>query len=59
MIISHQERILRIADEIIMIKNGELAARGTADEILPLLTGTDVAAKTCNVAEIWKGGTHS
>ena len=59
LIISHQERILRIADEIIMIKNGELAARGTADEILPLLTGTDVAAKTCNVAEIWKGGTHS
>jgi len=41
-IISHQERILDIADEIIVIKAGEITARGVKDEILPeLLKGTD------------------
>ena len=32
LIISHQERIIRLADEIILIANGEIAGRGTADE---------------------------
>lgn len=41
MIISHQERILNIADEIIVISAGEVKARGRKDEILPeLLQGT-------------------
>lgn len=35
LIISHQERILNIADEIIMIADGKLAARGSKEEILP------------------------
>lgn len=35
LIISHQERILNIADEILMIVDGKLAARGTKKEILP------------------------
>lgn len=40
-IISHQERILNIADEIIVLANGELKAQGKKDEILPeLLNGT-------------------
>ncbi len=40
-IISHQERILNIADEIVVIANGTVKARGTKDEILPeLLDGT-------------------
>lgn len=40
-IISHQERILNIADEIVVIANGTVKARGTRDEILPeLLEGT-------------------
>ncbi len=36
-IISHQERILNIADEIIVIKDGELLERGTREKILPTL----------------------
>ena len=34
-IISHQERIISLADEIIVVGGGELQYRGTADEILP------------------------
>jgi Fe-S cluster assembly ATP-binding protein len=34
-IISHQERILNIADEIIVVAAGELKSQGTKDEILP------------------------
>ncbi len=34
-IISHQERILNIADEIIIVAAGLVKARGTKDEILP------------------------
>ena len=46
-IISHQERILNIADEIIVIAGGELAKRGTAAEILPqLLEDADGSATT-------------
>ena len=40
LIISHQERILNIADEIVMIANGELKAVGTKEEILPQIFGT-------------------
>ena len=36
-IISHQERILNIADEIIVIADGQLRSRGTSEEILPKL----------------------
>ena len=40
-IISHQERILNIADEIVVIADGNIRARGKKDEILPeLLKGT-------------------
>ena len=35
MIISHQERILDIADKIVVLKAGEIDAIGTKDEILP------------------------
>ena len=38
-IISHQERILNIADTIVVLKNGELAAVGPREEILPALLG--------------------
>lgn len=34
-IISHQERILNIADEIIVLSRGKIAKVGTRDEILP------------------------
>ena len=40
-IISHQERILNIADEIVVIANGNVRARGRREDILPeLLNGT-------------------
>lgn len=40
-IISHQERILNIADEIVVLAEGKVAARGQRGEILPeLLKGT-------------------
>lgn len=40
MIISHQERIINIADEIILIANGEVVKKGSKEDVLPLLTGT-------------------
>ncbi len=47
LIISHQERILGIADKIIVIANGELKQIGTKDEILPeLLHGSGSACRT-------------
>ena len=44
LIISHQERILNIADEILVIADGKLVQHGTKDEVLPGLLGTDSAA---------------
>lgn len=44
LIISHQERILNIADKIIVIAGGELSRTGTREEILPELLNT---AGTC------------
>ena len=46
LIISHQERILNIADKIIMLADGEVKAVGTTDEVLPeLLGGSGVCRK--------------
>ena len=39
LIISHQERILNIADKIVVIAGGEIDKVGTKDEILPELLG--------------------
>ena len=41
MIISHQERILNIADQVVVISNGEIAQIGTKVEVLPGLFGID------------------
>ena len=43
LIISHQERILNIADEIIVLRGGELAEQGAKDDVLPGLMGTSSA----------------
>lgn len=43
LIISHQERILNIADEIIMIADGQLVARGSREEILPGILDKTIA----------------
>ena len=40
MIISHQERILNIADRIIVIADGEIRDSGTKDEIMPQVLGS-------------------
>ena len=41
LIISHQERILNIADKIVVISGGRVEKEGTRTEILPGLLGTD------------------
>ena len=50
LIISHQERILNIADQIILIADGKLVKKGTKEEILPELLGTANAAPSCDKA---------
>ena len=47
LIISHQERILEIADEIIVVADGKIDRMGPRDEILPSLIGTTSAVGTC------------
>ena len=37
LIISHQERILGIADEIVVVKDGLISKHGTRDEVFPTL----------------------
>ena len=55
MIISHQERILSIADEIIVIKNGSVLTQGSKEEILPTLIGTASAVADCRSNGVMKG----
>lgn len=57
LIISHQERILNTADEILVIAEGKLVKRGTRDEVLPgLLNAADAPEDTANCAIWQKGG---
>ena len=51
LIISHQERILNIADEVIVLKEGRLTAQGDRAAVLPGLIGTASAVQEC-----WKIG---
>ena len=46
-VISHQERILSIADEIIVLADGKLVKRGTKEEILPEIIGSGYAMSVC------------
>ncbi|MBQ7902566.1 MAG: ATP-binding cassette domain-containing protein [Oscillospiraceae bacterium] len=39
LIISHQERILDIADKIVLLKDGEIAQVGSKEEIMPQILG--------------------
>ena len=48
-IISHQERILNIADRIIVIADGKIADDGKGKEVLPELLGTQSATDACAV----------
>lgn len=47
-VISHQERILNIADEIIVVADGKISEQGPKEEILPKLLGTASAANPCS-----------
>ena len=47
LIISHQERILKTADEILVIADGEVAGFVSRDEILPSLLNSDNAESGC------------
>ena len=49
LIISHQERILNIAEEIVVIADGQISAQGSKDEILPKLLGTASAVDACSM----------
>ena len=47
LIISHQERILQIADEIVVLANGRVTKHGPREEVLPELLGTGDAVDVC------------
>ncbi len=49
LIISHQERILNIADEIVVITEGRISKQGSKEEILPQILGTAAAVDACSV----------
>lgn len=42
LIISHQERILSMADEILLVSEGKLARRGSAKEIMPEIANNTI-----------------
>lgn len=52
-IISHQERIIRLADEIVVIANGQIAHRGTTEEVFPLILADTLGS--CPVLERKEG----
>lgn len=45
-IISHQERILSVADHIVVLANGKVQKSGVREEVLPSILGANVACKT-------------
>lgn len=48
LIISHQERILNIADEIVVIADGKIVNQGLRDDIMPQIMGTASAVDACS-----------
>ena len=46
-VISHQERILNIADEIVVLSGGRIERQGSRDDVLPKILGTDAAVDAC------------
>ena len=48
LVISHQERILNIADEIIVIKDGRVEKQGPREEIYPSLGADSAEAPACD-----------
>ena len=52
-IISHQERIIRLADEIVVIANRQIAHRGSTEEVFPLILADTLGG--CPVLERKEG----
>ena len=50
-IISHQERIIRLADNIALLQNGKITAQGTPDEVMPQLGLVRKEAVGCALSE--------
>lgn len=44
-IISHQERIINIAEEIVLLQNGEIVKKGAKEEVMPLIRGAESACR--------------
>lgn len=51
-IISHQERILRIADEIVLLADGKLVKSGTAEEMMDTVMSSGSTAFSCRKREV-------
>nr|WP_122012647.1 ATP-binding cassette domain-containing protein [Maliibacterium massiliense] len=51
-IISHQERILDIADEIVVLSGGQITARGAREQILPELLASEGQCLFCPGKEV-------
>ena len=51
-VISHQERLIHLADEIVLVENGRLAVQGPTAEVVPQLAGRTVSG--CSVLEAMK-----
>ncbi len=49
-IISHQERLIALADEIILVDGGKVAAKGSTEEVYPQIMGQTVSA--CSRMEV-------
>ena len=50
-VISHQEKIINMADRIMIIDNGSITKIGTRDEVLPYLEGTGRCRKCMDRVE--------
>ena len=51
-IISHQERILEIADEIAVVADGKIKAQGSAEEMMKLLINDKGISNVCSKQEV-------
>lgn len=50
-LISHQERIIQMADRIMVVKDGQIAAIGTKEEVYPSLMESNIACGCTKMAE--------
>ena len=46
-IISHQERIIRLADEVVLISGGAVAGQGPADQLLEQIESASLNGGSC------------